>query len=133
MEGYVGKVSKTDFGHFSGKLTSSVFLGTSGNALTCTDEGYTILWETQYATVLLDDPNDRLMRTASKVPFCLICESVYFLLLDVHTDAFTNQIYVCCFVGCCLCYNLAIIMYLPFVCDIGFAASGMRNQYGARN
>lgn len=69
LEGYVGKVSKTDFGHFSGRLTNTIFLGKSGNALTCSDEGYTILWETQYATILLDDANsgDKLMRTASKV------------------------------------------------------------------
>lgn len=69
LEGYVGKVSKTDFGHFSGRLTNTIFLGNSGNALTCSDEGYTILWETQYSTILLDDANngDKLMRTASKV------------------------------------------------------------------
>jgi len=69
LEGYVGKVSKTDFGHFSGRLTKTIFLGKSGNALTCSDEGYTILWETQYATILLDDANngDKVMRTASKV------------------------------------------------------------------
>eukprot|EP01042_Synura_sphagnicola_P003628 gene3628-4515_t len=35
--------------------------------MTSTEDGFVIVWETQYATVLLDDPSDRLMRTASKV------------------------------------------------------------------
>lgn len=72
LEGYVGKISKTDFGHYSGKLTTTIFLGSSGNALSSTDEGYVILWETQYATVLLDNPGDKLMRTASKVMVTLM-------------------------------------------------------------
>ena len=67
LEGYIGKVSKTDFGHYTGKFTSTIFLTGTETALSSTDDGYVIVWETQYATVLLDDPADRLMRTASKV------------------------------------------------------------------
>eukprot|EP01041_Mallomonas_annulata_P010368 gene10368-21631_t len=67
LEGYTGKVSKTDFGHYSGKFTSTLYLSGTETALTSTDEGFVVVWETQYATVLLDDPADRLMRTASKV------------------------------------------------------------------
>jgi len=67
LEGYVGKVSKTDFGHYSGRFSSTIYLSGSETALTSTDDGYVIVWETQYATVLLDDPADRSMRTASKV------------------------------------------------------------------
>eukprot|EP00607_Mallomonas_marina_P010200 CAMPEP_0182421352 /NCGR_PEP_ID=MMETSP1167-20130531/6703_1 /TAXON_ID=2988 /ORGANISM="Mallomonas Sp, Strain CCMP3275" /LENGTH=874 /DNA_ID=CAMNT_0024598397 /DNA_START=395 /DNA_END=3022 /DNA_ORIENTATION=- len=67
LEGYIGKVSKTDFGHYSGRFSSTIYLSGTDAALTATDDGYVIVWETQYATVLLDDPADRLMRTASKV------------------------------------------------------------------
>lgn len=67
LEGYVGKVSKTDFGHYSGRFTYTLYLAGTETALTATEDGYVIVWETQYATVLLDDPGDRLMRTATKV------------------------------------------------------------------
>jgi hypothetical protein len=67
LEGYIGKVSKTDFGHYSGNFTSTVYLSGTETALTATNDGYVIIWETQYSTVLLDDPSDSLMRTASKV------------------------------------------------------------------
>ena len=67
LEGYTGKVSKTDFGNYSGKFTSTVFLAESGNALTATDEGYVIVWGSQFSTVLLDDPTDANMKIASKV------------------------------------------------------------------
>lgn len=67
LEGYIGKVSKTDFGHYSGKFTTTVFLTGTDTVITATDEGYIIIWETQYATVLLEDPSDKFMRTASKV------------------------------------------------------------------
>jgi WD40 repeat protein/Ca2+-binding EF-hand superfamily protein len=45
IEGYVGSVSKSDVGHFSGKYTSSLFLEGFGNVITTTSEGYVILWE----------------------------------------------------------------------------------------
>lgn len=67
LEGYTGKVSKTDFGHYSGKFTSTIFFADSGSALTATDEGYVVVWGSQFSTVLLDDPNDRNMKMASKV------------------------------------------------------------------
>lgn len=67
LEGYTGKVSKTDFGNYSGKFTSTVFLADTGDALTSTDEGYVIVWGSQFSTVLLDDPTDANMKIASKV------------------------------------------------------------------
>jgi len=67
LEGYTGKVSKTDFGHYSGKFTSTIFFSDSGNALTATNEGFVVVWGNQFSTVLLDDPNDRNMKMASKV------------------------------------------------------------------
>lgn len=63
----MAKVSKTDFGHYSGKFTSTIFFTDSGNALTATDDGYVIVWGNQFSTVLLDDPNDRNIKMASKV------------------------------------------------------------------
>jgi len=45
IEGYLGSVSKSDVGHFSGKFTASLFLEGFGNVLTTTSDGYVILWE----------------------------------------------------------------------------------------
>ena len=65
----MAKVSKTDFGHYSGKFTSTVYFATSGNALTATDDGFVIVWGNQFSNVLLDDPNERHIKMASKVYF----------------------------------------------------------------
>ena len=67
LEGYAGKVSKTDFGNYSGKFTSTAFLADTGNALTATDEGYVIVWGNQFSAVLMDDTTDGSMKIASKV------------------------------------------------------------------
>lgn len=67
LEGYAAKVSKTDFGHYSGKFTSTIFFPNSGNALTATEDGYVIVWGSQFSNVLLDDPSDRNIKMASKV------------------------------------------------------------------
>lgn len=67
LEGYTGRVSKTDFGNYSGKFTSTVFLADTGDALTATDEGFVIVWGSQFSTVLLDDPSEANMKIASKV------------------------------------------------------------------
>ena len=80
IEGYLGKVSKTDFGHYSGKFTSTVYISGTETAMTSTEDGFVIVWETQYATVLLDDPSDRLMRTASKVRVLVLLKIKFFCL-----------------------------------------------------
>lgn len=67
LEGYTGKVSKADFGNYSGRFTSTVFLSDTGSALTATDEGYIIVWGSEFSTVLLDDPSNSGMKIASKV------------------------------------------------------------------
>ncbi len=71
LEGYVAKINKTEIGHFSGKFKSTIFLAGTFNAVTCTSDGYTILWEgkgsiglTTKATI---KSNKKTMRTASKV------------------------------------------------------------------
>lgn len=67
LEGYVGKVSKADFGHYSGKHTATVFLPSNGQAVTGTDDGFVIVWGSQFSTILLDDPSEHHMMMASKV------------------------------------------------------------------
>ena len=67
LEGYTGKVSKTDFGNYSGKFTTTTFLADTGTALSATDEGFVIVWGSQFSTVLLDDPSEANMKIASKV------------------------------------------------------------------
>jgi hypothetical protein len=68
LEGYIGKASKTDFGHYSGKFTSTIFFGNAGNnAVTATDEGFVIVWGNQFSNILLEDPGDHNMKMASKV------------------------------------------------------------------
>jgi hypothetical protein len=67
LEGYMARISKTDFGHYSGKFTSTIFFSNSGNALTATEDGYVIVWGNQFSNVLLDDPSDRNIKMASKV------------------------------------------------------------------
>lgn len=47
LEGYAAKVSKSEFGYFSGHFTTSVFLAGSGNAITGTSDGYIIFWESR--------------------------------------------------------------------------------------
>lgn len=47
LEGYIAKVSRGDLGNFSGKFTSTIFLRGTGNAVTSTSEGFTIVWESQ--------------------------------------------------------------------------------------
>ena len=69
LEGYIGKVSKGEFGNFSGSMLCSIFLN-NNNAITATDEGYVILWENQASAMLLDRP-EKVMRAASKI-VCLI-------------------------------------------------------------
>ena len=67
LEGYVGKISKADLTRISGKLTSTIFLPGTANAITTTQNGSAILWETQFATVLVEARNERQMRTISKI------------------------------------------------------------------
>lgn len=67
LEGYVGKISKSDLTRIAGKLTSTIFLPGTANALTTTQSGAAILWETQFATVLVEARNERQMRTISKI------------------------------------------------------------------
>jgi hypothetical protein len=68
LEGYMGKASKTDFGHYSGKFTSTIFFGANGSsAVTSTEDGYVIAWGTQYSNILLENPGEKNMKMASKV------------------------------------------------------------------
>ena len=68
LEGYVGKITKADFGRMSGRFTSTIFLPGTGNAITTTQGGAAILWETQFATVLVEEAkNERQIRTISKI------------------------------------------------------------------
>lgn len=85
LEGYTGKVSKTDFGNYSGKFTSTVFLADSGDALSATDEGYVIVWGSQFSTVLLDDPTEANMKIASKV-LCFAVEYIILFLWIKHLN-----------------------------------------------
>lgn len=68
LEGYVGKITKGDFGRISGKFTSTIFLPGTGNAITTTQNGTAILWETQFATVLVEEAKrESQMRSISKI------------------------------------------------------------------
>lgn len=62
LEGYTGKASKKDVGHYSGKFTGTIFLPGSGNCLTSTSDGYVIVWGAQ-----LGLQNRNSLRVASKV------------------------------------------------------------------
>ena len=74
IEGYVGKVSKSDLGYFSGSFTQSMFLPDSGgNAITATDEGYTILWETTFSKALIGASDDKNLLSAAKVVKLMEC------------------------------------------------------------
>ena len=67
LEGYLGKITKTDFGRLTGRLTSTIFLPGTGNAITTTQGGSAILWESQFSTVLAEAKNEKQIRTISKI------------------------------------------------------------------
>lgn len=68
IDGYIGKIKKTSVGNFSGNLTSSVYIGDSGSAVSATDGGYLILWEAQKDKLLLDnEEKNKSFLVASKV------------------------------------------------------------------
>ena len=68
LDGYIGKIKKNSVGHFSGDLTSTIFIGDTGSAVTATDGGYVILWENQSSKLLLDPAKEtKSLLTASKV------------------------------------------------------------------
>lgn len=67
LEGYVGKITKADFGRLSGRFTSTIFLPGTGNAITTSQGGAAILWESQFATVLAEAKNERQIRSISKI------------------------------------------------------------------
>lgn len=46
-EGFSARVSKSEFGFFSGKFTSTLYLSGTGNAITSTSDGYVIFWESR--------------------------------------------------------------------------------------
>ena len=99
LEGYAGKISKADFGHAAGRFTSTIFLPGTGNALTVTSEGSAILWETQFATVLMGAQKERLMRSASKV-LRLIEGGI-----NTVTTTFNNYLVVACHDGAVRFYD----------------------------
>lgn len=45
LEHYVGAVSKTDLGNFSGRFVSTIFLPSTENCITATSDGYVVVWE----------------------------------------------------------------------------------------
>lgn len=68
LEGYNGRAAKADFGHYSGKFTSTIFFAERGSsAATATDEGFVIVWGSQFSTILLDNPANKSMKMATKV------------------------------------------------------------------
>jgi hypothetical protein len=68
LDGYVAKISKSDFGTIPGIYSSTIFLAGTMSAITGTSEGHVILWENQYSTILNEEPAaSKSMRTASKV------------------------------------------------------------------
>ena len=73
LEVYVGKVSRAELGPNKGDFTSTVFLSGSGNALTTTSKGAAILWETQFASVLMESATEKQVRSASKVITLVDC------------------------------------------------------------
>ena len=65
LEGYTGKASKKDVGHYSGSFTATVFLPGTGNCLTSTSDGYVIVWAAETATGVSRD--EVSVRVAAKV------------------------------------------------------------------
>lgn len=61
LASYSGRVSKTDLGHFGGDFVTTVFLPATENALTATNEGYVIVWESN-----VDDEKQKLLGYAMK-------------------------------------------------------------------
>jgi hypothetical protein len=65
IEGYAGKASKTDLGHFSGSYTGTIFLQGTDKCLTATSDGYVIVWGNHIG--VSKTAEQRKLRTASKV------------------------------------------------------------------
>jgi WD40 repeat protein len=67
-EGYCARVTKSEFGYFSGNFTATLFLSGTGNAITGTSDGYVIFWESQSTTLAPDGKkHNGPVRSASKV------------------------------------------------------------------
>ena len=74
IDGYIGKIKKTSVGSFSGNLTTSIYIGDSGSAISATDAGYVILWEAQKDRLLMDgDEKSKSLLVASKVVKLVDC------------------------------------------------------------
>jgi WD40 repeat protein len=73
LEVYLGRVSRAELGPSKGDFVSTVFLSGSGNALTTTTKGAAILWESQFASVLMEAATDKQVRSASKVITLVEC------------------------------------------------------------
>lgn len=65
LEGYTGKASKKDVGHYSGAFTGTIFLPNTGTCLTSTADGYVLVWAKQSVGGVHRDENS--LRVASKV------------------------------------------------------------------
>ena len=130
LEVYMGKVSKTDLGGTAGAFVSTVFLPGSGNALTTTKGGSAVLWESQFASVLLDTPTDRQLRTASKIIRLVECA------INFVTTTPSGYVVVGCSDGTVKFYDFTLRLEAWFedlaagpVNSISFAAQ--ENPYGA--
>jgi WD40 repeat protein len=67
-EGYCARVTKSEFGYFSGLFTATLFLSGTGNAITSTSDGYVVFWESQSSTLASNGKrHNGPVRSASKV------------------------------------------------------------------
>jgi len=78
LEVYMGKISRSELGSQGGGMFSStVFLPGSGNAVTTTSKGAAILWESKFASVLLQSSAavdaGKQIRSATKVIGLMEC------------------------------------------------------------
>ena len=67
IDGYNGKFRRRSLGNFGGQLTSTIFMSNSCSAVSATDDGYVLLWESQNSSLLLDKGKDKGLMSASKV------------------------------------------------------------------
>ena len=68
VQSYQSKISKADIGNFTGSFTACTYLNDTGNVVTCTSEGYVILWEEAV-------PSSKYMKKPTKVCsfYCSFC------------------------------------------------------------
>ena len=77
LDVYIGKLAKAELGSNGSDFTGTVFLPGTGNAITTTAKGAAVLWESRFASVLLQsasstDPAKQL-RAATKIIRLMEC------------------------------------------------------------